>query len=42
MKHLRSGLRIIINIQGDEILVDPTNIDKLVRHMKKIKNINIF
>ena len=33
---------IIINIQGDEILVDPTNIDKLVRHMKKNKKYKYF
>ena len=33
---------IIINIQGDEVLVDPTNIDKLVRHMKKNKKYKYF
>ena len=32
-KKIRS--EIIINIQGDEVLVDPKNIDKLILDMKK-------
>jgi len=33
---------IIINIQGDEVLVDPINIDKLIKDMKKNKKYGYF
>ena len=32
----------VINIQGDEILIDPTNIDKLILQMKKNKKDEYF
>ena len=34
--------RLVIDIQGDEPLVDPTDIDKVIAYHQKIQNMTLY
>ena len=36
------NLKLVVDIQGDQPLIDPNAIDKTIGFMKKIKNLILF